>query len=142
MSQGPFSRKQSLGEEQIEPSRSEGSTLGNLLLSGSKVKVWISLLQGWGRLQPGASCNLWIWSLQVLSPLCWVFQLMSSLLGPGSLLLSWHLGLSGGYPQFPIPHCYTPLFNFLTLCTSPPSPPIPDSSPFTISIVQPCSISE
>ncbi|KRY94299.1 hypothetical protein T11_18368 [Trichinella zimbabwensis] len=29
-----------------EPSRSEGSTLGNLLLSGSKVKVWISLLQG------------------------------------------------------------------------------------------------
>jgi hypothetical protein len=38
-------------EEQIEPSRSEGSTLGNLLLSGSKVKVWISLLQGWGRLQ-------------------------------------------------------------------------------------------
>jgi hypothetical protein len=31
-------------EEQIEPSRSEGSTLGNLLLSGSKVKVWISLI--------------------------------------------------------------------------------------------------
>jgi hypothetical protein len=45
MSQVPLSRKQSLGEEQIEPSRSEGSTLGNLLLSGSKVKVWISLLQ-------------------------------------------------------------------------------------------------
>ena len=79
--------------------------------------------------QLGAMPNLWIWSLQVLSPLCWVFQLMSSLLGPGSLLLSWHLGLSGGYPQFPIPHCYTPLFNFLTLCTSPPSPPIPDSAP-------------
>jgi hypothetical protein len=32
----------------IEPSRSEGSTLGNLLLSGSKVKVWISLLQAGG----------------------------------------------------------------------------------------------
>jgi hypothetical protein len=51
MSQGPFSRKQSLGEEQTEPPRSEGYTLGNLLLSGIKVKVWISLLQGWGRLQ-------------------------------------------------------------------------------------------
>jgi hypothetical protein len=23
--------------------------------------------------QPGAMPNLWIWSLQVLSPLCWVF---------------------------------------------------------------------
>jgi hypothetical protein len=34
------------------------------------------------------------------------------------LLLSWHLWLSGCYPQFPTPHCYTPLFNFLTLCTS------------------------
>ena len=52
--------------------------------------------------QLGAMPNLWIWSLQVLSPLYWVFQLMSSLLGPGSLLLSWHLGLLGGYPQFPI----------------------------------------
>jgi hypothetical protein len=26
----------------------------------------------------------WIWSLQVLYPLCWVFQLISSLLGPGA----------------------------------------------------------
>jgi hypothetical protein len=47
-------------------------------------------------------------------------------LGPVSLLLSWHLGISGGYPQFPIPRCYTPLFNFLTLCTSPLSPPTTD----------------
>jgi hypothetical protein len=54
----------------------------------------------------------WIWSLQVLSPLCWVFQLMSSSLGPGSLLLSWHLGLSGGYPQFLISYCY-PLDTFV-----------------------------
>jgi hypothetical protein len=37
-------------------------------------------------------------------------------LGAGSLLLSWHLGFSGGYPQLPIPHCHTPLFNFLTFC--------------------------
>jgi hypothetical protein len=34
------------GDRTKEPARSEGSTLGNLLLSGSKVKVWISLLQG------------------------------------------------------------------------------------------------
>jgi hypothetical protein len=33
------------GDRTKEPSRSEGSTLGNLL-SGIKVKVWISLLQG------------------------------------------------------------------------------------------------
>ena len=45
--------------------------------------------------QPGAVPILWIMSLQLLSPLCWVFQLMSSPLGPESLLLSWN--------QFPIP---------------------------------------
>ena len=50
---------------------------------------------------------------------------MSSLWGPERLLLSWHLGLSGCYSQFPILHCYTPLFNFLTFCTFP----IPDSAP-------------
>jgi hypothetical protein len=72
--------------------------------------------------------NHWIWSQQVLPPLCEVFQLMSSPWGPGRLLLSWQLGLSCCYFQFPTPYCYTPLFNFLTLCTSPPSPPIPDSS--------------
>ena len=93
--------------------------------------------------QLGAVPNLWIWSLQIPSPLCWIFQLMSSLLSPGSLLLSWHLGLSVGYPQFPIPHCYTPLFNFLTLCTSPQSPPIPDPSPFFLSpsLIPPKSLS-
>ena len=37
--------------------------------------------------QPGAMPNFSIRSLQVLSPLCWVFQLMLSPLGPGSLLL-------------------------------------------------------
>ena len=35
------------GGRTIEPSRQEGSTLGNLL-SGSKVKVWISLFQAGG----------------------------------------------------------------------------------------------
>ena len=88
-------------------------------------------------LQLGALPNLWIWSLQVLSSLCWVFHLMSSPLGYDSLLLSWHLGLSSGYPQFPISHCYTPLFNFLTLCTSTLSPLASDPaqllpSPFSL----------
>ena len=33
----------------------------------------------------------------------------------GNLLLLWHLELSSGYPQFPIPNSYTHLFNFLIL---------------------------
>jgi len=57
------------------------------------------------------------------------FHLISSLLVPGSLMLSWHLGLAGGYSQFSIPHCHTPLFKFLTLCISFLSHPIPDLAP-------------
>jgi len=49
---------------------------------------------------------------------------MPSLWDSKHLLLSWHLELSGSYPQFPISHCYVPLFKFLTHCTSPPSSPI------------------
>jgi len=60
----------------------------------------------------------------VLVPLCWVFWLKSAILGPGNLLGPWHLGLSSGYPHFPLLHCYTPTFKFLTLCTSPLSPPL------------------
>jgi hypothetical protein len=58
--------------------------------------------------QPGTIFIHWIWSLQVLSPLPWVFLLMSSLLGPVSLLLSWYLGLH----PIPIPYCDTTPFNF------------------------------
>jgi hypothetical protein len=36
------------GGRTIEPSRQEGSTPGGLILSGSKVKVWISLFQAGG----------------------------------------------------------------------------------------------
>jgi hypothetical protein len=74
--------------------------------------------------------NRRIWSQQVLPPIGGVFQLMSSLWGPGRLLLSWHLELSGCYPQLPITHSYITLFNFLTLSAYlPPSPPISDSAP-------------
>jgi hypothetical protein len=80
--------------------------------------------------QLGVLSKLRILFLQVLYPLCWVFQITSSLLGPGKLLLPWHLGLSGGCTQFPIPHCYTPLFDFPALCTTPLSPSILDTAPF------------
>jgi hypothetical protein len=43
-----FWRRAVAGDRTKEPSRLEGSTLGNLLLNGSKVKVWISLLQAGG----------------------------------------------------------------------------------------------
>jgi hypothetical protein len=40
-----------------------------------------------------------------LSP-CWVFKLMSSMLGPRNLLGPSHLEISSGYTQSPIHHCY------------------------------------
>ena len=92
--------------------------------------------------QLGALSSLWICSLLVLLPLCWVFQLMSPVLCPGSLLLSWHLGLFSGFFQFCITHCYTPPFNFLTLCTSPPSPPTSHHVPlFFPSVPSPLPVS-
>jgi hypothetical protein len=95
-------------------------------------QFWFKIFEmgGWLLSSTRAVANLWISSLQLLSPLCWIFQLISSLLGPGSLLLSRHLGFFGGCPQFPIPHFYIPLFIFLTLCTSLLSNPTPDPAPF------------
>ena len=43
---------------------------------------------------------------------------MSLLLASGTLLLSWHLGLSVGYSQLTILDCFIPFFNYLALCTS------------------------
>jgi hypothetical protein len=76
--------------------------------------------------QTGSASIHCIWSLQVQSLLCWLFQLMSFLLGSGNLLHPWNLWLSSGYPQFPLPHCYTHQFHFLTRCTFPISPSTPD----------------
>ena len=53
--------------------------------------------------QLGTMLIHWMWSLQVLSPFCWVFLLMFSLLGSGHLLGPWHLGLSSTYTQISIP---------------------------------------
>jgi hypothetical protein len=55
---------------------------------------------GGGIPQKGAMSAHCIWSLHILFPLCWVFQLMSSLLSPGILLGPLHLWISSGYPQF------------------------------------------
>ena len=90
--------------------------------------------KGWGGSNPQlvAIPNLWIWSL-LISPLGWAFQLMSSQFCLESLLLSWHQGLSVGYPQFPTSPCYPPLFNLLTLHIFPPSPLTLDPAPFFFS---------
>ena len=94
-------------------------------------EFWINILKWVGGPIPqlGAVPIHWIWSLQVLSPICWVFWLKSSQLGQGELLGPWYLGLSSGYFQFPLHHCYTPTFNLLTACTSPPSPAIFELAP-------------
>ena len=75
--------------------------------------------------KPRTVPNLRIWSLQLSLPFVGYFRL-----GPGSLLLSGQLGFFNDYPQFPIPHCYIPPLNFLTLCTSL-SFPTPDPAPFS-----------
>jgi hypothetical protein len=48
----------------------------------------------------------WRWFLQVPSPLCWVFPLMSFPLHPGDLSLPWHLHLriSNASPHHPLLH--------------------------------------
>jgi hypothetical protein len=80
-------------------------------ISGLKTLRWVC----GPILGPGAMPIYWRWSLQVLSPLLCAFRLKSSHLGPGSLSFPWSLGPSSGYHQFLIPHCYTFLFDFLTL---------------------------
>ena len=59
----------------------------------------------------GALTLYWGLPLQVLSHLCWGFQLMSFPLGPGSFLLSWHLRLSNVSPH-PPPHTATYFYLF------------------------------
>jgi len=64
----------------------------------------LKMLRWVGGLTPQLKVMLiyWRWSLQLLSPICWVFQLMSSPLRPGNLLLPGCLGISSGspHPQF------------------------------------------
>ena len=66
--------------------------------SGLKVLIWMG-----GPIPQLVPVPIyWMWPLHVLCPLCWIFWLMSFPLGPGNLSLPWYLGLSRGYPHFPI----------------------------------------
>ena len=103
-------------------------------ISFRQEQLWVKILEmgGW----PHPSIKGCVYPLDMVStgfpsPLWGISaNAIPSQMGPGRLLLSWHLGLSGCCPLFSIPHCYTPLFNFLILCTSPQSPPTPDPALF------------
>jgi hypothetical protein len=101
--------------------------------SGLKFLRWVGgpipQLGGGGGGGWGTPCLSTLDGLYRFNLPCCVFWLMSSLLGPGNLLLPWHLRLSSGYPQFPIPHCYTPPFKSLIISTSLPTPPTADLFP-------------
>ena len=47
-------------------------------------QLLVKILEKGGWPHPSTLPNLWIWSLQVLLPHCSIFQLISSLLGPGT----------------------------------------------------------
>jgi hypothetical protein len=86
-------------------------------LSFGQDHIWVNNFE-MGQCQSMGCVNLWRWFLHGSSPLCCIFQLKTFPLSPGSLLIPWCLGLSRGYPQFPIPHLYIFLCDFLTICTS------------------------
>jgi hypothetical protein len=91
--------------------------------------------------QLGAVSNHWVWPLQVLSPLCWVFKLMSTLLSPGILLLPWQLGLSSGYPISPslIAHIHSISCHSLFV-PHPKSPPTPNLAHFSLPLLSPSQV--
>jgi hypothetical protein len=72
--------------------------------------------------------NYWRCSLQVLSPLYWIFQVMSSTLGPGSFSHPRHLRICSGPTPPPVPYPTHPLL--LVLWASLLSLPIPNPASF------------
>jgi hypothetical protein len=78
-------------------------------ISFRQQQFWVKILEMCGHILKATSINwgvmpnFWIYSQEVLPPLCGILQLMSSPGAPGRLLFSWHLGLSGCYLQSPIP---------------------------------------
>ena len=78
--------------------------------------------------QPGAVSTHWIWSPEVLPPLCCVFRIMTSLFCPGSLLGPRYLGISNGYTQSP-----SSPFKILKACTSLPFPAVSEPDPAFLS---------
>jgi len=84
--------------------------------------------------------NHWICSIQVLSPLCWAFWLMSSplVLGTSCIPVIWNFLVVT--LQILIPHCYTLLLNSLTLCTSFPSHPTPGPPLLSLPLLSPSQV--
>ena len=68
-----------------------------------KLKLKILRLVGGPNPQLGPKPMYWKLFLQVLSPFCEIFKVMSLSLGPGRLLLPEHLEFSSNYPRYPIP---------------------------------------
>jgi len=64
---------------------------------------------------PASMSIYWRLSLWVVLPFSCIFQLNSSLVGPGSHLFHWNLQPASGCCQFLIVHWYILLFNFLYL---------------------------
>jgi hypothetical protein len=92
-------------------------------ISGLKTLRWVS-----GPIpQPVAMPIYWRWSPQVLSPPS--LHILAKVIPIGSWWL--HVSLVSGTLQWlsPVPHppCCRFLFDFLTLCTSLKSPPVPDT---------------
>ena len=67
---------------------------------------------------PGANPFYWRWFLEVQSTFWWVYQIMTSPLGPGSLLHPSYLELSSGSSCLPPTHCYIFLLIHLALWKS------------------------
>jgi hypothetical protein len=89
---------------------------------------WAKIFEmgGWPHPSTGAMPIYWNWSVQIVSPLSWVFIAKVIDIGSWEPLPSVGMALSRHYPQFPIPQCYMFLFNFPTLYTFLLSFPIPN----------------
>ena len=92
--------------------------------SGLKFLRWVGVPIS----QLGAMPINWIWSLQVLSPLCFVFQLLSSLLGPRNLFFPDIREFLVASPSSPSPTAKHLHSIFRPLYFSP-SLPTPDPAP-------------
>ena len=73
--------------------------------------------------------NMPIYLYLVLTGSISPYLLKSSLLGPGSLSVPWHLGPYSGYPQFLIPALLDIFIRYLTPYASLLSSPVPDTAP-------------
>jgi hypothetical protein len=97
---------------------------------------WVKIKKGRYPIpQPWAMPNLWMWSLEVFSPLCWVFQLMTPPLDPRYLLISWKQEHSGCYTQNSISQCYILLlisWPSVHLCLLHPHLVMPAFFPLTV----------